>query len=123
MIQIGLVIDRIFSDLLACSAVTASNCRIKPDITIAQIPDIQDTQLCQKYCNTVYGTVCQYFVHDVAYEDCYILNTDELDFCYKKAGSPLTNITLCETSFDDHNEEISCLVSNQSHSIITFTDY
>ena len=95
---------------MGCSAVTATKCYSDPDIKIKTLGGVQDTETCQFYCNTVYGDVCQYFVHDLIYEDCILLSTDQLDFCYETSGSPLTDITHCETAFHDKAEEISCLV-------------
>ena len=86
------------------------HCQSNSSMIVQEIEDIRDTQVCQFMCNTVYGSVCKYFIHDLTMSTCIIINTEDIDHCDKVATGVITNIEECDPTFHSEDEEKSCLV-------------
>ena len=93
-----------------CSALNAMHCHSNPNMILKEIEDIRETQVCQFMCNTIYGSVCKYFIHDLTMNICIMINTEEIDICSKIAGGTTTNLVDCDPIFNDHDESLGCLV-------------
>ena len=100
----------IILDLSGCSALNAMHCQSNSSMIVREIEDIIDTQVCQFMCNTVYGSVCKYFIHDLTMSTCIIINTEDIDNCDKVASGVITNIEECDPIFHSEDEDKSCLV-------------